>query len=85
MWLKNPIVPFTNNESERSLRGSKTKMKVSGHFQNITSAECFAIIKSYIETGRRHGFNPIYLIIRALKGDFVSLDEMIDYKKEHVA
>ena len=82
MWLENPIVPFTNNESERSLRMSKTKMKVSGQFQNVKNAEYFATIRSYIETGRRHGFNPIYIIIRALKGDFVSLEEMIEYKNQ---
>lgn len=81
MWLTNPMVPFSNNESERSLRSSKTKMKISGQFQNIKSAEYFSIIRSYIETGRRHSFNPIYLITRALKGQFVTLDEMILHKQ----
>lgn len=80
MWLTNPIIPFSNNESERSLRSSKTKMKVSGQFQQITSAEYFATIRSYIETGRRHGFDPIYIITRALKGQFLTLDEMILHK-----
>ena len=85
MWLENPMVPFTNNNSERSLRASKTKMKVSGQFQNINRAEDFATIRSYIETGRRHGLNPIYIITRALQGNAVSLEDMIDYKVQHLS
>lgn len=42
MWTVNEEVTFTNNILERSLRGSKTKIKVSGQFQNIASAENFA-------------------------------------------
>ena len=84
MWLTHPIVPFSNNESERCLRSSKTKMKVSGQFQNIKSAEYFSIIRSYIETGRRHGFNPIFLITQALKGQFITLDEMIQHKEQQM-
>lgn len=76
MWAVNEEIPFTNNESERSLRSSKTKMKVSGQFQNIKSAENFADIKSYIETGKRYGMNPIKIIKRALAGDYCTLDEM---------
>jgi hypothetical protein len=84
MWLTNPMVPFSNNESERCLRSSKTKMKVSGQFQNIKSAEYFSIIRSYIETGRRHGFNPIYLITRVLTNQFITLDEMIHHKQQQI-
>ena len=43
-------VPFTNNLSERNLRGIKSKMKVSGQFQNIDRAIDYANIRSYIET-----------------------------------
>lgn len=76
MWTVNQEIPFSNNESERSLRSSKTKMKVSGQFQNIKSAENFAIIKSYIETGKRHGMNSLDIIIRALQGNYCTLEEM---------
>jgi len=48
-------VPFTNNLSERSLRRVKTKMKVSGLFQNIAHAEYSATIMSYAETAKRLG------------------------------
>src|SRR5699024_5535274 len=53
MWTLNKEIPFSNNVSERSLRSSKTKMKVSGQFENINSARNYANIKSYLETGKR--------------------------------
>ena len=81
MWTIKDDVPFTNNLSERSLRNSKTKMKVSGQFENLKSAEAFATIKSYITTGKRHGMNPVKLIVRALEGNPVTVQEM----KEHDA
>ena len=76
MWTLNAEIPFSNNVSERSLRGSKTKMKVSGQFANIKSAEYFADIKSYLETGHRHGFSTSALIGRALRGTAISIEEM---------
>ncbi|RHT97339.1 hypothetical protein DW716_23885 [Absiella sp. AM27-20] len=83
MWACNEKIPFTNNESERSLRSSKTKMKVSGQFSNIENARYFATIKSYIETGHRHGMNSMYLIKRALDQNAVSLDEMKKYEVDN--
>ena len=56
-WILDFDIPFTNNTSERALRGIKTKMKVSGQFQNITNAEYYATIRSYIETCHRNGIN----------------------------
>lgn len=76
MWTLNAEIPFTNNVSERSLRSSKTKMKVSGQFANIKNAEYFANIKSYLETGHRHGLNTTFLIERALNGNPVTIEEM---------
>ena len=76
MWIYNSDIPFTNNEAERSLRSSKTKMKVSGQFENIGNAKNFASIKSYIETGNRHGINSFDLIERALNGNYVAIEEM---------
>lgn len=83
MWTCNKKIPFSNNIAERSLRSSKTKMKVSGQFSTIANAEYFAGIKSYIETGHRHGMNSMVLISRALAGNPVSLDEMKKYDKDY--
>lgn len=84
MWTYNKEIPFSNNVSERGLRSSKTKMKVSGQFNNIVNAEHFAGIKSYIETGHRYGMNSMYLIMRALDGNPVSIEEMKKYEDDYV-
>lgn len=76
LWTLNEDVPFSNNVSERSLRSSKTKMKISGQFENLNNAVNFAIIKSYIETGKRFGMNINDLIVRALKGNPATVEEM---------
>ena len=48
MWVIRFDIDFSNNLSERSLRISKTKMKISGQFKNIVNAEYYANIKSYM-------------------------------------
>lgn len=57
-WVTNFALPFSNNLSERSLRGAKSKMKVAGQFENITSSKNYATIRSYIETSYRNEKNP---------------------------
>ena len=81
MWTLNEEIPFSNNVSERSLRSSKTKMKVSGQFINLKNAEYYANIRSYLETGHRHGVNSSELIERALKGDPILVEEMKEHDK----
>lgn len=76
MWTLNKEIPFSNNVSERSLRSSKTKMKVSGQFENINSARNYANIKSYLETGKRHGYHVSELIKRALGESYITIAEM---------
>lgn len=83
MWVVNEEVPFSNNESERSLRGSRTKMKGSGQFQNINSAQNYANINSYLETGKRHGINSMILIQLALDGKFCTFKEMCSFNDKH--
>lgn len=76
LWILRFDIPFSNNLSERSLRGSKTKMKVSGQFANIQNAEYFARIKSYIETCKSHDINPHEALIRLIEDNPYTLDEM---------
>jgi len=61
-WVSNWSLPFSNNLSERSLRGVKSKQKVSGQFQNVATAKCYAQIRSYIETCYRNGINVVYAL-----------------------
>ena len=63
-WIKDFSIPTTNNLSERSLRGAKTKLKVAGQFASTKTANNYARIKSYIETCRRNGINEVEALKR---------------------
>ena len=76
LWILRFDIPFSNNLSERALRGSKTKMKVSGQFANIQNAEYFARIKSYIETCKCYDVNPHTALIRLIEDNPYTLEEL---------
>ena len=76
LWVLRFDVPFSNNLSERSLRSSKTKMKVSGQFANISNAEYYARIKSYIETCKRNGYNSHTAIKKLLSDTPYTIEDM---------
>ena len=80
-WILDFSIPFTNNLSERNLRGIKSKMKVSGQFQNIERAEDYANIKSYIETCRLYGKNEYDCLNRLVEGNPYTFDELYKEKK----
>lgn len=71
-WMKSNLL----------LSSSKTKMKVSGQFSNIKTAEYYADIKTYLETGHRHQMNTTELIKRALEGNPVTIEEMKKHDTE---
>jgi len=52
-----PGVPFTNNQAERDLRGTKVKLKVSGSFRTGGGARIYARIQAVISTFRKRGEN----------------------------
>lgn len=76
LWVLRFDIPFSNNLSERSLRNTKTKMKVSGQFANIQNAEYFARIKSYIETCKSNNINPYEALKRLSEDNPYTLSEM---------
>lgn len=80
-WLYDFSIPYTNNTSERGLRGVKTKMKVSGQFQNIGNAKYYANIKSYVETCHRNGINEVEALNRLLDGRPFTITEIIEIGK----
>lgn len=82
MWILRFDIPFTNNVAERGLRGSKTKMKISGQFSNIANARYFASIRSYIETCKKNGLNPHIAIVKLLEGKPYTLNEILANKKD---
>jgi transposase len=57
-------VNFDNNQSERDLRMAKLQTKISGSFRSELGAKNFATVRSYIETGRKHGANPFDTLLQ---------------------
>jgi len=55
-------VPFTNNEAERSLRMAKLHQKISGCFQSKDHARAFAVLRSYLDTARKHGESALTVL-----------------------
>ena len=80
-WIFDFGIPFTNNLSERNLRGIKSKMKVSGQFQNIERAIDYANIRSYIETCRLYGINEYDSLTRLVEDNPYTLSELQLLKK----
>ncbi len=80
-WVADFTLPTTNNLSERSLRSSKTKQKVSGQFRNIDRAMDYANIKTYIETSYRNGINPMDALFRLSIGVPFTLKEILNNEK----
>jgi len=64
-FLNDPDVPFTNNQAERDGRMMKVKQKISGGFRSLEGAMDFAIVRSFISTAKKQGWN----VILALAGD----------------
>ena len=75
-WMKDFSLPTTNNLSERSLRGAKSKQKASGQFTSVETANNYAVIRTYIETCRRNGMNEITALSRLCSGNPVTVSEL---------
>ena len=58
-FFYHPDVPSDNNGSERALRNTKVKQKISGQFKILVAAENFAILRSIIDTAIKNGQNVV--------------------------
>ena len=58
-FLHDPTVPFTNNQAERDGRMMKLRQKISGGFRSTEGAMDFALIRSFLSTAKKQGWNII--------------------------
>lgn len=79
LWIYDFEVPFTNNLSERGLRGAKSKMKAAGQFWNIESASWYATIRTYIETCNRNNVNVYNALLRLSVGTPYTLKQILKH------
>lgn len=75
-WVYDFSLPTTNNLSERALRGVKSKLKISGQFSSVDTAEYYADIRTYIDTCRRNGFNEMEALTRLCNGNPYTVQEI---------
>ena len=75
-WVYDFTLPTTNNLSERALRGIKSKMKISGQFASVETAEFYADIRTYIDTCRRNGINDMEALTRLCNGNPYTVQEI---------
>lgn len=78
LWMHDFSLPVDDNLSERALRSVKSKMKVAGQFQNITTAKYYADIKTYIETCYRNKINPTDALIRLMEDNPYTVKEILE-------
>ena len=61
-FLTDPTVPFTNNLAEQAVRMMKLRQKISGGFRSEEGAGDFAVIRSFIATAKKQGWNLIHAL-----------------------
>ena len=76
LWAKDFSVAPTNNLA-LCLRGQKVKLKVSGQYQSVDTAEYFANIRTYIETCYRNGIDTFAALVRLTSGNPYSVTELL--------
>lgn len=79
LWIYDFDIPFTNNLSERGLRGAKSKMKAAGQFWNVESASWYATIRTYIETCSRNNVNVYNALLKLSIGKPYTLKQILEH------
>jgi transposase len=72
-FLRDPTIPFDNNQSERDVRMAKLKQKISGTFRGDLDPHAFCVIRSFISTIKKQGRNILSSIEQVIRGQSFSL------------
>ena len=72
LFARDAHVSFTNNRTERDLRLSKVKQKVSGCFRKPQLTQAYRRISSYLQTMANREYNTLVAIQLALSGQLCS-------------
>ena len=75
-WTLDFNLLFMNNLSERVLMEIKSKMKIAGQFQIITSIEYYSIIRSYIENCYRNNIYDHKVLAKLMNNEPYTLNEI---------
>ena len=67
-------IAFDNNLAERDFRMIKVQQKISGLFRSFSGAEQFCLIRSFISTAGKQGYNIMDAIYAILNGENVYLN-----------
>lgn len=67
-FLEDFDVPFSNNESERSLRGSKIRKSVSKTFRTEKGLSDFAAVATVLDTAQKNGISRSDMITAVFEG-----------------
>lgn len=74
-FIRNPFIPFDNNQAERDVRMVKVQQKVSGTFRDSKGAERFSRIRGYISTMKKQSHSVMEALHSVMIGDPISPDE----------
>jgi transposase len=75
-FIRDFSIPFDNNLAEQAIRMMKVKQKISGCFRSKEGAQCFATIRSYIDTMRKQGHSIADALKRAVSGNPIQLTSL---------
>lgn len=62
-------VPFSNNVAEQAVRMPKVKQKISGGFRTLAGLETFCVIRSYLATLHKQGYNLFQALTKTFQGN----------------